>query len=314
MAGWERRRAAKSGRSWLAGLALALVAGCSQPEGEAPAARGRQALTSTDGSTGVPACDEYLDQYETCMRSRLPESVFSQHLQGIRRQRAAWRAMADTEAKRASLVHVCRQASAVARAEFGSCSWSPAVCGNGTLEGGEQCDDGNTLNGDGCSASCTTEPRCTDGIRNGTETDVDCGGSCAACAAGRSCSQNSDCSTGSCSGNTCVTPSSCSAATATDLGAPGQVTRVSNAACLRIQNGYPSWWGTSRTFQFQSQASGTYPVPFTWSNSCAGTSGTQSFTADWQTHVLGPASSACATVIQLNGNGAGQVSLTYYPN
>jgi len=32
-----------------------------------------------------------------------------------------------------------------------------AVCGNGVLEGGEQCDDGNTANGDGCSASCQLE-------------------------------------------------------------------------------------------------------------------------------------------------------------
>ncbi|MFT3766682.1 MAG: DUF4215 domain-containing protein [Minicystis sp.] len=32
------------------------------------------------------------------------------------------------------------------------------VCGNNKVETGEQCDDGNTLNGDGCSASCQTEP------------------------------------------------------------------------------------------------------------------------------------------------------------
>jgi cysteine-rich repeat protein len=32
------------------------------------------------------------------------------------------------------------------------------VCGNGTLETGEQCDDGNAIDGDGCSAACQTEP------------------------------------------------------------------------------------------------------------------------------------------------------------
>jgi cysteine-rich repeat protein len=32
------------------------------------------------------------------------------------------------------------------------------VCGNGTIEVGEQCDDGNTVGGDTCSASCTIEP------------------------------------------------------------------------------------------------------------------------------------------------------------
>ncbi len=34
---------------------------------------------------------------------------------------------------------------------------SPILCGNGILETGEQCDDGNTANGDGCSAQCTIE-------------------------------------------------------------------------------------------------------------------------------------------------------------
>ena len=31
------------------------------------------------------------------------------------------------------------------------------VCGNGAREGTEECDDGNTVAGDGCSASCRTE-------------------------------------------------------------------------------------------------------------------------------------------------------------
>ncbi len=33
-----------------------------------------------------------------------------------------------------------------------------AQCGNGTLENDEVCDDGNALDGDGCSATCTIEP------------------------------------------------------------------------------------------------------------------------------------------------------------
>ncbi len=32
------------------------------------------------------------------------------------------------------------------------------VCGNGVMDTGEDCDDGNTAAGDGCSAVCTTEP------------------------------------------------------------------------------------------------------------------------------------------------------------
>jgi cysteine-rich repeat protein len=42
------------------------------------------------------------------------------------------------------------------RNQDGTCTLIP-VCGNGTKETGEQCDDGNTVSGDGCSATCQTE-------------------------------------------------------------------------------------------------------------------------------------------------------------
>jgi len=44
-----------------------------------------------------------------------------------------------------------------------------AVCGNGTLEGGEQCDDNNNVDGDGCSATCALEPVCGNGTLEGGE-------------------------------------------------------------------------------------------------------------------------------------------------
>jgi len=34
---------------------------------------------------------------------------------------------------------------------------APPSCGNGTVETGEQCDDGNTVDGDGCSSTCQNE-------------------------------------------------------------------------------------------------------------------------------------------------------------
>jgi cysteine-rich repeat protein len=37
------------------------------------------------------------------------------------------------------------------------------ICGNGVLESGEECDDGNTVAGDGCSPSCVVE-YCGDGV------------------------------------------------------------------------------------------------------------------------------------------------------
>ncbi len=47
-----------------------------------------------------------------------------------------------------------------------------ATCGNGTMEGGEQCDDGNSTPGDGCSATCQTEqppPGCGNGTLDAGE-------------------------------------------------------------------------------------------------------------------------------------------------
>ena len=40
------------------------------------------------------------------------------------------------------------------------------VCGDSTVDAGEQCDDGNTTNSDGCEADCTTTPPvgCGDGV------------------------------------------------------------------------------------------------------------------------------------------------------
>ena len=37
------------------------------------------------------------------------------------------------------------------------------VCGDGTVEGIEACDDENTIDGDGCSGACTFEPECSSG-------------------------------------------------------------------------------------------------------------------------------------------------------
>jgi len=44
----------------------------------------------------------------------------------------------------------------------------PPVCGDGTVDPGEVCDDGNTANGDGCRSDCTEE-RCGDAIIDLTE-------------------------------------------------------------------------------------------------------------------------------------------------
>ena len=63
------------------------------------------------------------------------------------------------------------------------------VCGNGTIESGEQCDDDNTTPGDGCDAECQVEPDCgNDEVEAGE--DCDDGGESETC--------NEDCTTAEC--------------------------------------------------------------------------------------------------------------------
>lgn len=54
---------------------------------------------------------------------------------------------------------------------------------------------------------CLGGPRCDDGMRNGSESDVDCGGACATkCLDGQTCQNGSDCRGGICEGQVCKSP------------------------------------------------------------------------------------------------------------
>jgi len=58
-----------------------------------------------------------------------------------------------------------------------------------------------------CSAAHTCVPAsCADGVKNGAETDVDCGGGCGRCGLDKACAAATDCSTGSCTAGRCGAP------------------------------------------------------------------------------------------------------------
>ena len=61
------------------------------------------------------------------------------------------------------------------------------------------CDDGG-----GTVVVDATVPACDDGMLNGDETDVDCGGGCGPCPAGQICNASSDCGELSCVGGVCA--------------------------------------------------------------------------------------------------------------
>ena len=45
-----------------------------------------------------------------------------------------------------------------------SCAGEAAKCGDGAIQGNEQCDDGNTASGDGCASDCLSDESCGNGI------------------------------------------------------------------------------------------------------------------------------------------------------
>ncbi len=56
--------------------------------------------------------------------------------------------------------------------------------------------------------SSAASPNCADSIKNGQETDIDCGGSCAACENGKRCLASADCRSSFCDAGTCRAVSS----------------------------------------------------------------------------------------------------------
>src|SRR5690606_10705365 len=46
------------------------------------------------------------------------------------------------------------------------CQYDTLACGNGNFEVGEICDDGNEVSGDGCSADCQSDETCGNGVRD----------------------------------------------------------------------------------------------------------------------------------------------------
>lgn len=83
------------------------------------------------------------------------------------------------------------------------------TCGDGVLDPGESCDDGNEDETDACTTLCAP-PTCEDGIISGAETDVDCGGvDCEPCSEQSICQSNADCSTQLCSMGQCAFATSC---------------------------------------------------------------------------------------------------------
>ncbi len=84
-----------------------------------------------------------------------------------------------------------------------------AICGDGYVHlGVEPCDDGNLLEDDHCTSECVAA-RCDDGLQNGSEVAMDCGGDCLGCQEGEPCEVPTDCLSGVCGDDICQSPRHC---------------------------------------------------------------------------------------------------------
>jgi len=82
-----------------------------------------------------------------------------------------------------------------------------------TCRNSDECDEDSA-----CLEGVCTGPNCSDGILNGTETDVDCGGSCAACGVGQTCGSPNDCGAAEVSDwSECVFPADACAESGTQM-------------------------------------------------------------------------------------------------
>ena len=130
----------------------------------------------------------------------------------------------------------------------------PEGCMNGGRDGNEtdvdcggdackKCDAGQMcLHGSDCTSTiCDNNvcagPSCTDRLLNGSETDMDCGGTCPGCAVGRKCLRSGDCTSGNCVNNVCQ-PGACmnnvkdGMETDVDCGGPTCPACANGKACL----------------------------------------------------------------------------------
>jgi uncharacterized delta-60 repeat protein len=95
----------------------------------------------------------------------------------------------------------------------GAVTHDAAIAGTVCSEGGGTLCDGNgacvgcvsaanCAPGAICSGGACVSPTCADGVKNGTEVDVDCGGAaCAKCDVAKACTANGDCKSGLCAAN-----------------------------------------------------------------------------------------------------------------
>lgn len=84
------------------------------------------AKTETTGDKiGVPECDEYIEKYEACLNSKVPEAQRAMFKSSFETMRKTWKESAANPQAKASLATGCKQAIETAKTSMSSfaCTW-----------------------------------------------------------------------------------------------------------------------------------------------------------------------------------------------
>ena len=73
-------------------------------------ATGTSSTTSAD-KIGVPDCDDFLEKYDACVSSKVPEMARGQYKDMLDQWRKSWRDLAANPATKSTLAAACKQAA-----------------------------------------------------------------------------------------------------------------------------------------------------------------------------------------------------------
>lgn len=106
-------------------VAGALMLACGGGDSANTASTNSGTTTASGDKVGVPECDEYIQKYEACVNSKVPESMRATVKGSLDTARKMWKDAAATPQGKAGLATACKQALETAKTSMGSygCSW-----------------------------------------------------------------------------------------------------------------------------------------------------------------------------------------------
>lgn len=88
--------------------------------------KGGSTTASTSGDKiGVAECDEYLDKYEACISSKVPEAARAQLKSSLDTTRKSWKEIASTPEGKSGMAVTCKTAMDAAKQSMSAygCTW-----------------------------------------------------------------------------------------------------------------------------------------------------------------------------------------------